>query len=84
MWSYQQFKQKMFKEMTFVRAMGVPFWLGQFGTNTSDIPWNFLIQYLRQSDIDWAYWALDGFKCEPDDDQTYGIYCNDFSGARHP
>lgn len=46
-WTYEQFKDRMFKDMTFVRAMGVPFWLGEFGSNTADIPWNFLIQYLR-------------------------------------
>lgn len=68
----------MFKDMTFVRTMGVPFWLGEFGSNTADIPWNFMIRYLRETDMDWAYWVLDGFKCEPNDDETFGIYTNNF------
>lgn len=24
------------------------------------------MQYLGETDIDWTYWALDGFKCEPE------------------
>ena len=42
------------------------------------------MQYLKQTDIDWTYWALDGFKCDPEKDQTYGVFSNDFSCARHP
>lgn len=42
------------------------------------------MQYLGETDIDWTYWALDGFKCEPEKDETYGVFTNDFSDARHP
>lgn len=42
------------------------------------------MQYLKETDIDWTYWALDGFKCEPEKDETYGVFTNDFSTARHP
>ena len=42
------------------------------------------MRYLKQTDIDWTYWALDGFKCERDKDETYGVFTNDFSTARHP
>lgn len=27
---------------------------------------------------------MDGFKCDPDKDETYGVFTNDFSDARHP
>ena len=27
---------------------------------------------------------MDGFKCEPEKDETYGVFTNDFSDARHP
>jgi len=27
---------------------------------------------------------LDGFKCDPDKDETYGVFTNDFKEARHP
>lgn len=42
------------------------------------------MEYIRQSDIDWTYWALDGFKCDREKDETYGVFTNDFSTARHP
>ena len=70
--------------MSFVRAMGVPFWLGEFGSDVQDIPWNLVIQWLRESDVDWCYWALDGFKCESNDDETFGIYANNFMEPRNP
>jgi hypothetical protein len=42
------------------------------------------MKYLREEDIDWTYWALDGFKCDPDKDETYGVFSNNFKQARHP
>lgn len=33
------------------------------------------------------YWPIDGFKCDPNDpdkDQTYGLFTNDFKSIRHP
>lgn len=61
--SYEDFKKKLFNSQTFVRAMGYPFFLGEYGNNCKDVPWNYLIRYLKETDIDWTYWALDGFKC---------------------
>lgn len=81
--SYNTFKKKLFSDQLAIRALGVPFFLGEFGTNTPDIPWQYLIKFLGESDIDWTYWPLDGFKCEPDKDETYGIYNQYFSGVRH-
>ena len=42
------------------------------------------MQYLKESDIVWTYWALDGFKCDPSDDETFGVFTNNFAEARHP
>lgn len=42
------------------------------------------MQYLKETDIDWTYWALDGFKCDPNDDETFGVFTNNFGDARHP
>lgn len=39
---------------------------------------------MREADFDFTYWPLDGFKCEPEKDETYGIYNNDFRTVRHP
>lgn len=66
--SYDSFKKKMFNTQTFVRGLGHPYLLGEFGNNQRDIPWNYLIKYLKETGIDWTYWALDGFKCDPDKD----------------
>lgn len=45
--SYEQFKKKMFNSQTFVRGLGYPYFLGEFGSNTRDVPWLYLLQYLR-------------------------------------
>lgn len=82
--SYDSFQQKMFNTQTYVRGLGYPFLLGEFGNDKQDIPWKHLIRFMKETDIDWTYWALDGFKCDPDKDETYGIFTNDFKGPRHP
>ena len=63
--SYEAFKDKFFNTQTYVRHLGVPYFLGEFGNNCRDIPWQYLMRFLKETDIDWTYWALDGFKCEP-------------------
>lgn len=68
LYSYDNFKKRYFNTQTYVRSLGVPFLIGEYGNNTQDIFWNYLMQYLGQTDIDWTYWALDGFKCEPEKD----------------
>lgn len=83
-YSYDNFKKRLFNTQTYVRTLGVPYLLGEFGNNNQDIPWKYLMQYLKETDIDWTYWALDGFKCDPDKDETFGVFTNDFSAARHP
>lgn len=65
--SYEAFKKKLFNSQTFVRGYGYPFMLGEFGNNKRDTLWNYLIRYLKETDIDWVYWPIDGFKCDPDD-----------------
>jgi hypothetical protein len=65
--NYESFKKKFFNTQTFVRGLGHPFVLGEFGNNKQDTMWNYLIKYLRETDIDWIYWPIDGFKCDIDD-----------------
>lgn len=78
------FKDKFESEQTYVRGMGVPYFLGEFGGNEPDVPWQYLMRYLRESDLDWSYWCLDGYKCDNDLDETYGIYDMYFRQIRHP
>jgi hypothetical protein len=42
------------------------------------------MKYLEESDIDWTYWCLDGYKCAKQEDETYGILTKDFSTVRYP
>lgn len=83
LWSYDRFKSKLASEQTYVRDLGVPFFLGEFGSNEQDIPWKYLMRFLKETDIDWSYWCLDGYKCDPDKDETYGLYGRDFREVRH-
>jgi hypothetical protein len=45
-YSYEQFKKRFFNSQTFVRALGFPYLLGEFGNNQQDTPWNYLMKYL--------------------------------------
>lgn len=66
--SYESFKKKLFNTQTFVRGLGCPFLFGEFGNNQRDTYWNYLIRYLKETDIDWTYWPIDGFKCDREQD----------------
>jgi endoglucanase len=82
--TYDQYKTRMNATQTFVRSKGIPFWLGEFGTNTQDKYWNFTIQYLKEFSLDWAYWALNGYQGTPDKDETFGILKHDWFDLRYP
>lgn len=45
--SYEQFKVSLYEVQTFVRAKGIPFWMGEFGTNTDSVYWKYLVRYLK-------------------------------------
>ena len=62
----------------------MPFLLGEFGSNQRDKPWQYLMRILRELDLDWTYWCLDGYKCDEQEDETYGVWDYDFKTARHP
>ena len=36
--------------------------MGEFGTGDNDEKWGKIIQYLEESDVDWSYWAIDGYE----------------------
>ena len=61
--SYESFRERLFHDQTYVRGLGYPYLLGEFGNNCRDTPWQYLMRYLKETDIDWTYWSLDGFKC---------------------
>jgi hypothetical protein len=74
----------MFNDQLYVRALGVPFIIGEFGNNTQDDSWRYLIRYVRELDLDWAYWCLDGYKCDKVEEETYGVWDFEFRQSRNP
>ena len=46
-YSYDSFKKRLFNTQTYVRALGYPYFLGEFGNNQQDIPWKYLMKYLQ-------------------------------------
>lgn len=42
------------------------------------------MKYLKELDLDWIYWCLDGYKCDNQEDETYGIWDSSFTRIRHP
>ena len=58
--------------------------MGEFGNNNRDKYWVYLIKYMKELDLDWTYWCLDGYKCDDQENETYGVWNKDFSAARYP
>lgn len=46
-----------------------PLWLGEFGESSSNNYWKFMIRYLKETQISWAYWAYTGYKDDPTVDE---------------
>ena len=36
------------------------YWMGETGTGDNDEDWGKIVKYLKESDADWSYWAIDG------------------------
>ena len=67
------------------QAYTAPVWMGEFGTNSEDNYWKYLIQYLAdRPQIGWAYWAYNGYQHTPQDDESFGILNSDMKTVRHP
>ncbi|CAE7246322.1 NHD1 [Symbiodinium pilosum] len=48
-----------------------PVWLSEFGTDVSDNYWIYIIQYMREQQLDFAYWSINGDK-RGNQSETYG------------
>jgi len=60
-----------------------PVWLGEFGTASDNAWWQYLMRYLREQEVDYAYWAFNGEK-RNDENESYGIVSMDGISVRHP
>ena len=66
-----------------LRSNIAPVWLGEFGVahGSSDGEkhyWKNLMKYMRSTDVDWGYWALNPRKPEAYDNETYGLLADDW------
>jgi endoglucanase len=59
-----------------------PVWVGEFGENTASQWWGWFTQYLRERDLDWGYWSVDGEQ-RYHEEETFGIFEMDYSTIRH-
>ena len=68
---YAAFKAKLDQRWGYLLAAGEPLYLSEFGTCTNPSPTeqcdpldpaylDFITRYLRETDMDWAYWPLNG------------------------
>mmetsp|Transcript_73718 Transcript_73718/g.172992 ORF Transcript_73718/g.172992 Transcript_73718/m.172992 type:complete len:588 (+) Transcript_73718:98-1861(+) len=64
-------------------VMPAPVWLSEFGTDVSDNYWIYIIRYMREQQLDFAYWSINGDK-RANESETYGLLQDDNSAVRHP
>mmetsp|Transcript_32343 Transcript_32343/g.43835 ORF Transcript_32343/g.43835 Transcript_32343/m.43835 type:complete len:191 (+) Transcript_32343:1-573(+) len=72
-----------------------PVWVAEFGEDTQSLWWNWTIAYLRERDLDFAYWSFDGEHFPEvatefaedipglSHDETYGLLEKDYQTVRH-
>ena len=84
--SYEDLKQIMTTRQLFVTESGHPYsaayWMGEFGTGDNSEGWQKMIQLLEDTDNDWSYWAIDGYKY-PGEDESFGLLRDDYKTIRH-
>jgi len=85
---YSLFKTTMHTMQTFVADAGfnysAPYWMGEFGSGGgNDEKWLHIVQFLQETDHDWAYWSIDGYKY-PDQGEGYGLLEEDYETIRYP
>ena len=63
---YNLFKSTMQSIQTYVAEAGynfsAPYWMGEFGTGSDSENWQKIVRFLNETDHDWAYWSIDGYK----------------------
>ena len=63
---YEEFEYAMNVLQTFVEKAGheysAPFWMGEFGTGSDNENWLKIVRFIKEHDLDWAYWCIDGYQ----------------------
>lgn len=60
-----------------------PIWLGEFGVAESSVWWRYMVRYIGEHDVNWAYWPLNGVKTRRELD-NYGLLEADGVSVRDP
>ena len=47
-----------------------PIWVGEFGNGYADDYWIYMMRFIEEYQLDWAYWAINGDKWL-EDEQAY-------------
>lgn len=82
--SYEHFAKAMRKNWAYLLEEDIaPVWIGEFGT--SDTPtkgdrnyWTHLMQFLKETDADFGYWALNPRKPFKNEHESYGLVDDDW------
>jgi len=95
--TYQRYKRKLDRNWGFLLEEGSPFttpiWVGEFGTahDASGLTYYFscLTRYMRENDLDFAYWPIDGTQSRGDGrdfgaEEIYGILNTTWTGIAYP
>ena len=63
---YDEFDAALTWMQRFVEYAGqncsAPFWMGEFGTGSNSINWQKMVRFIREHDLDWAIWPIDGYQ----------------------
>ena len=63
---YPEFDEGLTWMQRFVEIVGqnctAPFWMGEFGTGSNSVNWQKMIRFIREHDLDWAIWPIDGYQ----------------------
>ena len=39
-----------------------PFWMGEFGSGSDSENYQKIVRLIKEHDLDWAYWCIDGYQ----------------------
>mmetsp|Transcript_108516 Transcript_108516/g.338239 ORF Transcript_108516/g.338239 Transcript_108516/m.338239 type:complete len:661 (+) Transcript_108516:17-1999(+) len=53
-----------------------PVWLSEFGTDDDGLYWAYLLRYMKERELDFAYWSINGEK-RFNESETYGLLSED-------
>jgi hypothetical protein len=41
------------------------------------------MDYMKETNMDWAIWALNGYQGQPSKDESFGVFDHNWSNARY-